>query len=188
MNEELKPCPFCSSDAYELRPDELRPGGNSVVCCYNCDASILAPKGKAKDRWNTRFNCGAKESAQCPNCILTRAPEGDWRVTLETICEAYLTECRNGGNVPRAIDAVINTIGRAPSAPPHIWQPIETAPKDGTQILIFSRAEGRAIASFSHIDADGTVWWKSGEFPDYSSGATHWLPLPKGPSEEVADD
>jgi len=68
------------------------------------------------------------------------------------------------------------------------WQPIETAPKDGTQILIFSKSEGRAIASFSHIDEDGTVWWKSGEFPEYSSGATDWLPLPEGPSEEVADE
>jgi hypothetical protein len=75
------------------------------------------------------------------------------------------------------------------------WQPIETAPKDGTIILI---ARGSADATFSFVEA---AYWSQcaratggdKQFPwvtlDETNGVngrtegspTHWMPLPEGP-------
>ena len=60
------------------------------------------------------------------------------------------------------------------------WQPIVTAPKDGTKILIFERENGDA----------GTVRvasWRSDTIPQGWTGSerapTHWLPLPTPPGD-----
>ncbi len=59
------------------------------------------------------------------------------------------------------------------------WQPIETAPKDGTQILVFGH--GRfAVAEFRSGEWRdmGDIGW--GGF--YSEVLpTHWMPLPAPP-------
>ena len=58
------------------------------------------------------------------------------------------------------------------------WQPIETAPKDGTVILVFEPGCGMAIVS-----------WKPKSRPNWHDdhGATMhptmWMPLPDAPSE-----
>ena len=65
------------------------------------------------------------------------------------------------------------------------WQPIETAPKDGTSILA--------------VDADGdmgVVWWNSREqlfedvqcLIDDDGMLTHWIPLPKAPNAALRGD
>jgi hypothetical protein len=67
------------------------------------------------------------------------------------------------------------------------WQPIETAPKDGTEILVFYE---RAGARFVHI-----AWWEnhSNNFWFYLSSVsqdalggdnapTHWMPMPVVPN------
>jgi hypothetical protein len=80
------------------------------------------------------------------------------------------------------------------------WQPIETAPRDGTQILMYGGKPG--------YDYDGaiepvcfTAWWEQFRLPDrngqtgmwrfcsYDSGyygewenPTHWMPLPAPPA------
>ena len=73
------------------------------------------------------------------------------------------------------------------------WQPIETAPKDGTLVLIYNTLnngtitsiDGKiAVARYSH-QHDGleeSLW----EYGTYYSGAylisaTHWMPLPQPP-------
>jgi hypothetical protein len=80
------------------------------------------------------------------------------------------------------------------------WQPIETAPKDGTSVLLCSTAD--VDQSWPHR----VSWWDSGPErwaiehrprPDLGDGwtetvyaeffPTHWQPLPAPPSAEPAD-
>ena len=72
------------------------------------------------------------------------------------------------------------------SVPPHserlrmnMWQPIETAPQDGTSILVWSSVEGIEIAYFDECSADER--WHVG-YGHYSY-PTHWQTLPESPSE-----
>lgn len=81
------------------------------------------------------------------------------------------------------------------------WQPIATAPKDGTWILLAggktdedfynpsARAEwlNRAVTAFWHEDQwfeDGGAWaiafW-DGDWRTYYDVPTHWMPIPSAP-------
>ena len=54
------------------------------------------------------------------------------------------------------------------------WQPIETAPKDGTEVVVVDIDGDRFIAS----STDGQNWY-DGAYPvDYPS---HWMALPTPP-------
>lgn len=64
------------------------------------------------------------------------------------------------------------------------WRPISTAPKDGTQILAFARAEPvfefMAVAQWAEAnEALGSV---AGWFWPYAIRPTHWQPLPPPPT------
>ena len=67
------------------------------------------------------------------------------------------------------------------------WQPIETAPKDGTEVLIgrnYGGSEAYAVASF---DGDewrdvGDIGW-AGMYGD-DNQPTHWMPIQKLPCEK----
>lgn len=71
--------------------------------------------------------------------------------------------------------------GNAGAREPNVWQPIETAPKDGSQILMFaqpvSAPDGRfGIGCFIEWRGEGMLWdWTWGFQP------THWMPLPAPP-------
>lgn len=77
------------------------------------------------------------------------------------------------------------------------WQPIETAPKDGTPILIWIRdrlyeamwCEHRfKPSSYIGEDADEDGWWgiRWAEIDSYGVSPdempTHWMPLPNPPA------
>lgn len=60
------------------------------------------------------------------------------------------------------------------------WQPIKTAPKDGTDVLVFCQSgKYQAVAWFGTLDR---MWWIYGS-PDPIK-PTHWQPCP--PDPEVA--
>lgn len=70
------------------------------------------------------------------------------------------------------------------------WQPMETAPKDGTNILLLNDKGNMATALWQ---GEGAMegWWlrgNSGHRPDvFFNGhraPTHWMPLPARPGEE----
>lgn len=61
------------------------------------------------------------------------------------------------------------------------WQPIETAPLDGTRVLLFREEFAEAMA---------VAWWNAGT-SDWIPvngvlfvGPTAWMPLPQPPKEE----
>ena len=60
------------------------------------------------------------------------------------------------------------------------WQPIETAPKDGSDILVFLDGNGE---DFSRI---AVVYWRNAGFREFAWDCqihtpTHWQPLPEPP-------
>jgi hypothetical protein len=65
------------------------------------------------------------------------------------------------------------------------WKPIETAPKDGTDVLAIWDVPGR-------LKPYGVVWWEDGSWHEYDienevSDPTHWMPLPEPPSIEAPE-
>jgi hypothetical protein len=68
------------------------------------------------------------------------------------------------------------------------WQPIETAPKDGTRILLF--IEDQVIEG--HWD-DSWPMWCTAYLSSHGCGCcsssneepTHWMPLPAKPEKET---
>jgi len=62
------------------------------------------------------------------------------------------------------------------------WQPIETAPRDGAEILLCVRAEPNRAARYGvgMVDALGIKWDWPWSFPP-----THWRPLPAPPTDRV---
>lgn len=68
------------------------------------------------------------------------------------------------------------------------WQPIETAPKDGTCILCFTPD----YLSHGFSDASGidVLWWDAGAWQYNAEPVafqpTHWRPLPEPP--RIADE
>ena len=68
------------------------------------------------------------------------------------------------------------------------WQPIETAPKDGTVFLGYKRGQFRECYKVTRDDCD--MWCFGGTsgaddlFPNIKP--THWMPLPKPPAIDAA--
>jgi hypothetical protein len=52
------------------------------------------------------------------------------------------------------------------------WQPIETAPKDGTEVLMYHPELGCAVWPSTENNGLGTT-----------KDVTHWMPLPEPPEE-----
>ena len=63
------------------------------------------------------------------------------------------------------------------------WQPMETAPRDGTHVLVYSESHG---IQKSHYD-DFFKRWMIYQTAEYDNefgeleGVTHWQPLPEPP-------
>ena len=65
------------------------------------------------------------------------------------------------------------------------WQPIETAPRDGTRVLVWGRHESRGYADGVSVAVHvptatppHDLWAAHGGLVH---GATHWMPLPEPP-------
>jgi hypothetical protein len=64
-----------------------------------------------------------------------------------------------------------------------LWQPIESAPKDGTTILAYGAwpmFPTMPDVCFCHWDEDEQWWAFDGE----EMLLTHWMPLPEGPGND----
>lgn len=75
------------------------------------------------------------------------------------------------------------------------WQPIDTAPKDGTDVLLwrpgFGALDGWIVIGSYREDENLSEWgklWLENDYNEFSTGyastpikATHWQPLPEPP-------
>ena len=70
------------------------------------------------------------------------------------------------------------------------WQPISTAPKDGTNVVVYARRDSKGVIrrtrracyiNVAHYEK-GYGWLTSPG--DYTVIPTHWLPLPPPPSAD----
>ena len=71
-----------------------------------------------------------------------------------------------------------------------MWQPIETAPKDGTEVIVYGIRLGDWGYTEDKPDWTGARyinghWTETKPTPRYCNGfkPTHWLPLPDEPSK-----
>lgn len=62
------------------------------------------------------------------------------------------------------------------------WRLIETAPKDGTMVLVFEKSEGLGLAAYRPDLAGNTsyVWFDPHHWTPHCP--THWQPLPEPPT------
>ena len=65
------------------------------------------------------------------------------------------------------------------------WQPIDTAPKNGSPILVFWNyvLDGKSWTCYAitRWDEQAHEWTDVEDSDDYFSEPTHWMPLPEPP-------
>ncbi len=87
---------------------------------------------------------------------------------------------------PRTVIATAEQSQMLSLIPARIWQPIETAPTDGRQILTW-----RSTSCVLHVDFGAwyqtSFWSKSHSLVGWPAETqpTHWMPLPEAPKEET---
>ncbi len=63
------------------------------------------------------------------------------------------------------------------------WQPIETAPRDGTRVLLYLVYRNDCLPPLNtegaHVDDYGWHWM--GKRANSAYRPSHWMPLPKAP-------
>ncbi len=66
------------------------------------------------------------------------------------------------------------------------WKPIETAPKDGSEILFTNGKEYLVVYYDDYDGFTGGLYGSYHEVSEYSRlpDATHWMPLPKPPAKD----
>lgn len=66
------------------------------------------------------------------------------------------------------------------------WQPIETAPRDGTRVLLYVPPYG-AMCGHNSFNLFGSMdhRWHCHSCLDRGAKPTHWMPLPPPPAGET---
>jgi hypothetical protein len=113
---------------------------------------------------------------------------------IERLIDEYARDARAGIGKPRkSRAALLAAIGKLVSStqPAELWQPIETAPKDGTPILLgfpdSHSGEGRWMGDSSRNHWGEVGWFEFSDdvLCDRPSKPTHWQPLPPPPRSQV---
>lgn len=199
----------------------VRAQGLPEYLCLNCIVKtfIAAKRSFTATLWGGTFNGEAisvEVELAAPSSPGAETPELPPRPPLNVVvADPSLPRYGirwNGPNVPISVpmldglwtpwflaqEAVARAAAR-PSAGQDLqtWQPIETAPKDGTTILVFKRTEPcwSVIGLAFWISEHGITGWMSYGIPQHSeepntlglAHPTHWMPLPLPPPAERPD-
>lgn len=87
--------------------------------------------------------------------------------------------------VQEIADAILAAVAAERAARDAKWRPIETAPKDGTKVLLINRARNMAVGLWQQ-----EAWYLIGNAGSPNSffnnhfGPTHWMSLPPPPDRE----
>lgn len=69
------------------------------------------------------------------------------------------------------------------------WRSIETAPKDGTRVLLWIVSESPYHEDHAMPGVGHWTEWNGGGWVRWHRGTpTHWMPLPEPPKPEREDD
>jgi hypothetical protein len=126
--------------------------------------SVEAEATLATLRHLTRYNC---------DC-LPNGPDGKTMATDDEAKGDDVFVCQRWVILADDLDAAL--AGAGPTPPPSGWQPIETAPKDGTELLLTDGRYKRTGYWARRIEA-----WSVDMVPPVRM-PTHWMPLPEGPT------
>lgn len=197
---KLLPCPFCGG-----QPEVIREGTrrySTIIACSNCGCRLESGNegDQYGDAWNSRHPPEARECKDCDKLMTER----DF---AEATCDklVHSIECLHGeefgehssGNFPweNAIEFLETAIDRKVSHEPSGWQPIETAPRDGSRILLCANLQvkdrigaGRYSVEPYISDGRGIIGAAEGFqgdgdqcIPSNQDVFTHWMPLPSAP-------
>jgi uncharacterized protein DUF551 len=69
------------------------------------------------------------------------------------------------------------------------WQPISTAPKDGTRVLVCKPIKTGSPKKYGiYISRWNGLYWAAVNPAIYQNGPTHWMPLPLPPTQETGSE
>lgn len=176
---ELKNCPFCGSEGHTLLqgfryaddcPDRKEP----AVMCPTCEAR--APV-KA---WNTRpASAGVREALDIAISALEFVRDGYERTDIKHVdyrVNVYVVASDALDRISALSDHGVQESGGS-------WRPIESAPRDGTGILVkLPDSDMPHTAKFWR--GSWTVAWDHSELKGWDA-PTHWMPIPELPSDSL---
>jgi len=84
----------------------------------------------------------------------------------------FFEQCYEWSDIER-LGRLVKTSSLAQSQ----WQPIETAPKDGTKVLAYTNDGYKYPLVCQCVWGDGAWWPDVWESPDEPLSPTHWMPL-----------
>ena len=128
------------------------------------------------------------KTGDSPQVILAR----DAVTKLRDFARAHGMDHRERDPLVMAIHHALDEKSAAalPQAPDAKWQPIETAPKDGTKIDLWAKAWLPAFDRFEFMRFADCWWWNGDSMSNSDAKwmelhrdwhATHWMPLPSPP-------
>ena len=89
------------------------------------------------------------------------------------------------GSIRKALCSRMRKISDAFDDQDSDWQPIDTAPKDGTSVIAF--VPGFGMGTFVLFWMDG-YWREPANMMGLKVKPTHWMPLPSPPKAEGPDE
>lgn len=189
----LLPCPFCGSEARLYEKPAYR---KTEVVCSNHSCRVFAyahdSPDKAISAWNTRSLDTAMQTSEAGNEQLSR----DLKLLNDIAVRGSLSlgELLMTGQIrtteyevrKREVDQLHEALARVRKALQSgegLWQPIETAPRDGTGVLVYAPYGGGFVTQsyYKEMPHNGHMWVVDcGEICP-----THWMPLPQPPTAAI---
>lgn len=173
QSRELLPCPFCGE-----QPTIKSEGKVSFIICpegSSCIGSGLAigfesDNERGIEAWNRRTTTEQSSGVELPE------PQWHKPSPMDAAHFPYYTP----EQVRTLLAGVKDSLTVAPAVPQG-WKPIESAPKDGSEILLMSQ-KGR-VANSCWMTANNRcgawLWAYIKQEP------TNWMPLPQPPKEQT---